>query len=169
MERSQHSLNECLEKGPNLTPLVFDVLLKFRLHHIGITADIEKAFHQIMISPDDYDMLRLLWVDDVDSQEPQVIQYRFCRLVFGCNPSPAILQCVIQHHLSRYKNSHADIVRLLSETLYVDDFPGGASNSEEGFRVYCQVKEVMKGVDLICVNGEQMIKVYNSESMKPKG
>lgn len=126
-----------------MTPLVFDVLLKFRMHHIGITADIEKAFHQIMINPDDRDMLRLLWVDDVSSREPEVVQYQFCRLVFGITPSPAILQCVIQHHLSRYKNSHAEIVKLLSDTLYVDDFPGGASNREEGFKVYCQAKEVM--------------------------
>lgn len=68
-----------------MTPLVFDVLLKFRLRHIGITTDIEKAFHQI-ISPDDHDMLRLLWVDDISSREVQVVQYRFCRLVFGLTP-----------------------------------------------------------------------------------
>ena len=145
VERSHHSLNECLEKGPNFTPLVFDVLLKFRMRHIGIAADIEKAFHQTMINPDDRDMLRLLWVDDVNSREPQVVQYRFCRLVFRITPSPAILQCVIQHHLSWYKNSHAEVVKLLSDTLYVDDFSGGASNREESFKVYCQAKEVMNG------------------------
>ena len=55
-------LNECLKKGPNLTPLIFDVLLKFRAHKIGITADIEKAFHQIIINPDDRNMLQLLWL-----------------------------------------------------------------------------------------------------------
>ena len=36
-------------------------------------------------------------------------------------------------------------MKLLSDTLYVDDFPGGASNREEGFKVYCQAKEVIKG------------------------
>ena len=54
------SLNDCLEKGPNLTPLIFDVLLKFREHKIGITADIEKAFHQILSKPEDRNMLRLI-------------------------------------------------------------------------------------------------------------
>ena len=127
----------------NLTSLVFDVLLKFRMRYIGIAANIETAFHQIMINTNDRDMLRLLWVDDITSREPQVVQYRFCRLVFGITPSPAILQCVIRHHLSRYRSSYAEIVNLLSDTLYVDDFPGGASNREEGFQVYRQVKEVM--------------------------
>ena len=40
------SLNSCLYKGPNLTPKLYDVLLKFRCHEIAITADIEKAYHQ---------------------------------------------------------------------------------------------------------------------------
>ena len=53
VEISHHSLNGCLEKSPNLTSLVFDVLLKFWMRCIGITADIEKAFHQIMINTND--------------------------------------------------------------------------------------------------------------------
>jgi len=50
------SLNDCLEKGPNLTPLIFDVLLKFRQHKVGITGDIEKAFRQILIKSEDRNM-----------------------------------------------------------------------------------------------------------------
>lgn len=37
------SLNESLYKGPCLTPLLFDCLLRFRVHDIALTADIEKA------------------------------------------------------------------------------------------------------------------------------
>jgi hypothetical protein len=47
------SINDCLEKGPNLVPNLFDTVIKFRSHPIGIVADIEKAFHQIQISPED--------------------------------------------------------------------------------------------------------------------
>ena len=53
MERSHHSINECLQKGPNFDSAYFSMSLRFRMHQIGITADIEKAFHQIMINPDD--------------------------------------------------------------------------------------------------------------------
>ena len=50
------SLNDCLEKGPNLVPRIFDAIMKFRGYPIGIVADIEKAFHQVQIatSPLDY-------------------------------------------------------------------------------------------------------------------
>ena len=37
------SLNHALYKGPCLTPLLFDVLLRFRFNPLGIIADIEKA------------------------------------------------------------------------------------------------------------------------------
>jgi hypothetical protein len=41
------SLNQCLHQGPCLLPQLFKVLLRFRMHSIGIVADIEKAFLNI--------------------------------------------------------------------------------------------------------------------------
>ena len=46
------SLNDCLLSGPSLSPLIFDILLRFRLNKVGMTADIEKAFLNISIKPD---------------------------------------------------------------------------------------------------------------------
>ena len=84
------SLNECLEKGPNL-PNLFDTIVKFRGYPVGLVADVEKAFYQILIAPDDRKLLRFLWVDDVFKDNPTVKQYQFRRLPFGLTPSPAIL------------------------------------------------------------------------------
>jgi len=100
--KTMYFLNECLEKGPNRIPHIFDILIKFRNNLIGIVADIEKAFHQIVIDGSDRDMLRFLWFDDISKEKPEIIQFRFCRLVFGLTPSPAILAETIQHHLTRY-------------------------------------------------------------------
>jgi hypothetical protein len=54
------SLNDCLYVGPSLLPLLFDILLRFRLHRIALVADIEKAFLNISISEEDRDFLRFL-------------------------------------------------------------------------------------------------------------
>ena len=54
----ERSLNDCLQIGPNFTPHVFDILVKFRWNAIGITADIEKAFLMIAIKEVDRDALR---------------------------------------------------------------------------------------------------------------
>ena len=60
------------------------------MYPVGIIADIEKAFHQIVVNPADRDMLQFLWLED-SNDERTVVQYQFCQLVFGLTPSPAIL------------------------------------------------------------------------------
>ena len=45
-------------------PQLFDMLIKFRWHKIGLTADIEKAFLMVGINKTDRGMLRFLWLKD---------------------------------------------------------------------------------------------------------
>ena len=47
------SLNEVLYKGPQLTPLIFDNLIRFRTCAIALTSDIEKAFHLVSVHEKD--------------------------------------------------------------------------------------------------------------------
>lgn len=63
------SLNDCLKKGPNSTPHIFDMLLKFRNYPVGIDSDVEKMFHQIVVAGKDRNMLKFLWFDNISKQE----------------------------------------------------------------------------------------------------
>ena len=62
------SLNDCLYKGTCLTPLIFDSLLRFRMPNVGIVADIEGAYLQISIAPEDSNYLRFMWYQDIYQQ-----------------------------------------------------------------------------------------------------
>ena len=139
----EHSLNDCLFAGPNYIPQIFDILVKFRKNRIGLVADIEKAFLMIGICKKDRDMLRFLWLKNLESQHPEVVKLRFCRLVFGLRPSPAILGAVIDHHLSTYETSKAETVKCLRDSLYVDDFVSGADDNEKAFKLYGESKEIL--------------------------
>ena len=59
------SLNDCLYKGPCLTPLIFDSILRFRLNNVALVADIASAYLQISVAPPQRDLLRFLWFADV--------------------------------------------------------------------------------------------------------
>ena len=37
-------LNDCLHVGPSLTPLIFDILLRFRQLKVALVGDLAKAF-----------------------------------------------------------------------------------------------------------------------------
>ena len=137
---SNLSLNDCLEKGPNLVPHLFDVVVKFRGYPVGIVADVEKAFHQIEINPDDR---RMLWFDDIRKEHPDIVEYQFCRLVFGLTPSPAILNSVIQRHLESHKTKEPEVVALLQESFYVDDLVGGAMEDGQALEIYEKANDIM--------------------------
>ena len=59
------SLNDCLYKGPHLTPLLYHILLRFCSHLVALTSDLEKAFLQINVNENDLDYLRFLWFDNI--------------------------------------------------------------------------------------------------------
>ena len=70
---NEPALHDCLHTGPSLiTPDILDILIRFRVQPIALVADIEKAFLMIAVKKEDRDVLRFLWVDDVNSAEPKI-------------------------------------------------------------------------------------------------
>ena len=78
------SINDCLLRGPILLPQLCGILLRFRLHPVGILADIEKAFLQIGLKQPDRDVTRFLWLKDFKSppDADNIQVYRFTRVYF---------------------------------------------------------------------------------------
>ena len=64
---------------------------------MAITADIEKVVLIIGIQENQRNMLRFLWLKDRYVLDSEVIQLRFCRLVFGLRPLPSILGATLTH------------------------------------------------------------------------
>ena len=52
------SLNDTLQTGPNLYPLLTDVLIHFRSHVIGFSTDISKMFREVLLHEEDRDLHR---------------------------------------------------------------------------------------------------------------
>eukprot|EP00794_Sanderia_malayensis_P016165 gene16165-biopygen13734 len=142
--KSDASLNDCLHVGPALTPLIFDVLLRFRTNPVALVGDIEKAFLNIEIHPKDRDCLRFLWLKDIHSKNPEVVVYRFNRVVFGCNSSPFLLNCVLRHHIQKYEEEDPDFVSKMIGGFFVDDLVTGCENTEKAVSLYERAKERMK-------------------------
>ena len=88
------SLNDYLETGPSLQPLLFDILLRNRMRYYCITGDIKKAFLQIRINKKDRDALRIFWYENLDFRF--IKEYHFTRAIFGAGPSPYILNATIE-------------------------------------------------------------------------
>jgi len=137
------SLNDCLHPGPNLTKNIVDILLRFRIYRVALIGDIEKAFLMVAIDECDRDALRFLWFDDVYSKEPNLIVYRFTRVVFGVTSSPFLLNATLIHHLERYRDKDPKFVETVLQSLYVDDVTYGGKNEEEVYKLYQNSKQCL--------------------------
>ena len=103
------SLNDVLYKGPCLNADIYSLLLKFRVHPIVLTADIEKAYLQININEEHRDYLRFLWYRNL--KEESIIRYRFTRVIFGVTSSQFLLNGTVQTHAKKYENIDPEFAR----------------------------------------------------------
>ena len=93
--------NEGLYKGPQLTPLIFDILLRFRTFAVALTAVIEKAFSKLVLIHD-RDYLRFLWFEDVFDEVQKIVCNRFHRVLSTMISSLYLINGTVQKHAKAY-------------------------------------------------------------------
>ena len=80
------SLNDCLHVGPALTPLIFDVLLRFRANPVALVSDIAQTVLNIQVHPEDRDCLRLYLVFRWSSLDASLHHFSLmlcCNIILG--------------------------------------------------------------------------------------
>ena len=130
------SLNDCTYTGPPLTPGIADILMRFRAHKVGLVADIEKAFLNIAVDEQQRDLMRFLWIDDVRKDDPNIEIYRFCRVIFGMNCSPFLLNATLWHHVTEDYASDPALAEYILSRLYVDDLTACGEDDDEAYTLY---------------------------------
>ena len=138
------SLNECLNPGPKFDQKILDILTRFRVHRVAVTADVEKAFLMISVAAKDREFLRFLWIDDPVQEEPRVVVYRSARVVFGVTASPFLLNATIRHHLELHAKTHGDLVSKVLRSMYVDDLVTGAESDKQAYELYMGAKRLLR-------------------------
>ena len=65
-EYNGNSLNKVLLTGLDLLNSLVGVILQFRNYRVVFSADIEAMYHQVRVNSDDADVLRFLWLQNVN-------------------------------------------------------------------------------------------------------
>ena len=82
----------------------------------------------IRVKEADRDFLRFLLFDDVEKEKSSIVQYRYCRLVFGLTCSPAILGETIHKHIDNFALESPQVAKILKR-IYADDLLCGCETT----------------------------------------
>ncbi|CAO4375216.1 unnamed protein product [Caenorhabditis nigoni] len=135
--RNKLSLNDHLLTGEKLLPEIAGVLIRIRQKPILISADIEKAFLQLELHPEDRDATRFLWINE-STMESKC--FRFKRVPFGLKSPPFLLNKTVKEHLNQYKD--CPTAKEMSNSVYVDNVYIGVNNPEEAKKFYLESKQI---------------------------
>jgi len=123
---SGYSLNDCLHIGPNLYPQLADVLLQFRRHPVGLSADISKMFREIRLDPKHQDYHRFLL-----RHEGKLTDCRMERVTFGVASSPFLATQTLRFLATTFEDEYPRAAELIRTVFYVDDFVSGADSVQD--------------------------------------
>ena len=91
-KRNGPSQNDYVYGGLPPSPLLMNIMMRFRCFKVALVGNIEKAFLMVGVEEWDHDALRFLWVKDPFADQPELEVKRFTRLVFGLSSSPFLLK-----------------------------------------------------------------------------
>ena len=155
-ERSP-SLNDCLETGPPLQNLLWDILVRNRFKPVALAGDLKQAFLQVRIQLEDRDALRFHWIKDKETSNVEVL--RFTRALFGLVQSPFLLGGTLHQHLESMKERYPSVVEEIKKSLYVDDVITGGETTEK-------VRKLKESA--VAVFGEAQFELHKWHSNEPE-
>ena len=117
--------------------------MRFRLNRVALIADVENAFHQVELQPEDRDVTRFLWLKDATKPtlENNVQELRFTRVPFGMISSPFLLAATVKYHLNK---ADTPVAKKISDNMYVDNMVTGVATSEQAVEFYKEAKSLFQ-------------------------
>ncbi|CAD5216422.1 unnamed protein product [Bursaphelenchus okinawaensis] len=144
----KYSLNDAMEKGPMLVPLLMGILLRVRTGKYLLAGDLEKAFLAIELQKEARDTTRFLWLKNPNlPPSPENLRvFRFKRIVFGNRSSPSVLAMTLKHLVTEKAPSF--IQKELDENTYVDNTNVQAETAERLFEKYEAQEELFESASM---------------------
>ncbi|XP_076660027.1 uncharacterized protein LOC143363307 [Halictus rubicundus] len=132
------SCNDAQSVGPVIQDDLFTILIRFRQHHIVLTADIEKMYRQVLVAPRDRAYQRILWRET--PTEPLAV-YELNTITYGTASAPFLATRVLKEVSLRCSDAH--ISGIIARDFYVDDLITGADTVKEAQVIKTSIEETL--------------------------
>ncbi|CAI6342683.1 unnamed protein product [Macrosiphum euphorbiae] len=137
------SLNDLLMKGPVVQPTLYSTLLRFRVHQVALTADIEKMYRQILVHNDDCQLQKIVYRSRPTNE---LQEFMLKTVTYGTKTAPYLAtRCLVQLGNTC---TDPDLARIIQRDFYVDDLLTGADTEEQCYEIFQKLTSVLNGAQL---------------------
>ena len=107
----------------------------------------------------------------MNSVEPNILEYRFARVLFGVTSSPFLLKATLRNHIISFEREDPKFVSQMLRSLYVHDLSLSLADVDQAYQLYLKTRERMSqgGFNLRkCLTNSRplMKKIKEMESQK---
>ena len=135
------SLNDCLMAGPSLIIDLCKLLVQFRLNPVALVCDIEKAYLNLELHPNDQSAVMFLWRKNADQSEP-ILTFKFTKVPFGLTSSPFLLMAALNFHFQKFEKSYP-VANKIKDKFYMDDAIISTKSPENAISLHKSANELM--------------------------
>lgn len=134
------SFNDIQLLGPKLQGDLSDIIIRFRMWEIAISADVRKMYRQIRIDPEQWNLQRILWRESPTEplKEYQLTVVTYGMASSGYNAVKAMHQCAIDHDQLFPRAAH-----IIKNSFYMDDLLHSENSLEEARTAKNELEEVL--------------------------
>ena len=142
------ALNDILATGPTLHPNLDKILIKFRSYKVAISADIGKMYREVLLSPEDRQLHRFIWREQLD--QPLALYCMNRGVTFGVRSSPYAAVRVLQQVATDFGTPGSLEEWHITHSFYVDDLLAGADDTASAIDLYHSLRNLLlkAGFDL---------------------
>ena len=119
------SLNDILMTGPRVQDDFFDIVQRFRLHRIVMSADIAKMYRQVWVHPDDGCLQRIRWRKTPDQP---MTTYELNSLTYGTESAPFLATRCLRQLIEVEAINYPEAAKIAKDGFYADDTITGADD-----------------------------------------
>ncbi|GFV82383.1 integrase catalytic domain-containing protein [Trichonephila clavipes] len=124
---SGFSLNSILLNGGIIQQDLFSIVSRFRKHEYAFSADIKKMYRQILVDPNQRDLLRIMWKTSADAP---VKTYKLATVTYGTVSAPFLATRTLRALADEEKAEFPDAADVICNDSYMDDILSGESTLE---------------------------------------
>jgi hypothetical protein len=135
------SLNDMLMIGPKVQDDLFDIVQRFWLHRIVMSADIVKMYRQVWVHPDDRCLQRILWRK---TPNQPITTYELNTVTYGTTSAPFLATRCLQQLIKDEAINYPDAAKTAKDGFYVYDLITGADDVDTALSLQRDLIDMLK-------------------------